>query len=50
MFVKLQGVKVIKVEPYWNVNLSIRVSACSLVRIKVEPYWNVNFNISFINP
>ena len=32
----------IKVEPYWNVNLYILTVSNSLYHIKVEPYWNVN--------
>ena len=32
----------IKVEPYWNVNL-VNESYLKLIKnIKVEPYWNVN--------
>ena len=33
---------VIKVEPYWNVNLVIRIKKSDVLLIKVEPYWNVN--------
>ena len=32
----------IKVEPYWNVNLSLKFFVDGVEVIKVEPYWNVN--------
>ena len=32
----------IKVEPYWNVNLKTLVKVLNTKTIKVEPYWNVN--------
>ena len=34
----------IKVEPYWNVKLSIRFALKRISLIKVEPYWNVKRN------
>ena len=32
----------IKVEPYWNVNVLGAIRAGLPLYIKVEPYWNVN--------
>ena len=32
----------IKVEPYWNVNITISEDCGFIDEIKVEPYWNVN--------
>ena len=32
----------IKVEPYWNVNISETIVTVVTPSIKVEPYWNVN--------
>ena len=32
----------IKVEPYWNVNLVCEIQGGYTNEIKVEPYWNVN--------
>ena len=34
--------KLIKVEPYWNVNTTITTNIFIIFIIKVEPYWNVN--------
>ena len=34
--------KLIKVEPYWNVNITSKASTLKTNEIKVEPYWNVN--------
>ena len=33
----------IKVEPYWNVNVTSPHNSEFNRLIKVEPYWNVNF-------
>ena len=38
----------IKVEPYWNVNIIEVKSNLNYTNIKVEPYWNVN--ITHFNP
>ena len=35
-------IKRIKVEPYWNVNTTVKNFMTQAVNIKVEPYWNVN--------
>ena len=32
----------IKVEPYWNVNITHFNPSILGISIKVEPYWNVN--------
>ena len=34
--------QIIKVEPYWNVNIIIKNLVANKKIIKVEPYWNVN--------
>ena len=34
--------RVIKVEPYWNVNYEPYQEDKLTILIKVEPYWNVN--------
>ena len=39
----------IKVEPYWNVNIIEVKSNLNYTNIKVEPYWNVNKNQEFKN-
>ena len=33
----------IKVEPYWNVNITHFNPSILGISIKVEPYWNVNY-------
>ena len=33
----------IKIEPYWNVNMSFSQQDNMYLAIKIEPYWNVNF-------
>ena len=38
-------VNLIKVEPYWNVNVELLTLLTQNRKIKVEPYWNVNVNI-----
>ena len=42
MLVLLAKVRSIKVEPYWNVNVSSNTFPILIAKIKVEPYWNVN--------
>ena len=42
MLVLLAKVRIIKVEPYWNVNVSSNTFPILIAKIKVEPYWNVN--------
>ena len=42
----LHLILIIKVEPYWNVNLALLLKFSSLM-IKVEPYWNVNKSIPY---
>ena len=37
--------KLIKVEPYWNVNIDNVAVLKNLNIIKVEPYWNVNMKV-----
>ena len=39
----------IKVEPYWNVNITHFNPSILGISIKVEPYWNVNKNQEFKN-
>ena len=38
----LKVLLLIKVEPYWNVNVKIDFLLYIATFIKVEPYWNVN--------
>ena len=40
--------QLIKVEPYWNVNLESNYLNVCYQLIKVEPYWNVNFSAASI--
>ena len=40
---KLGTPYLIKVEPYWNVNIYEIVKDTVYKYIKVEPYWNVNY-------
>ena len=37
-----RGSSIIKVEPYWNVNVEHKRNDFKIPIIKVEPYWNVN--------
>ena len=39
----------IKVEPYWNVNITHFNPSILGISIKVEPYWNVNSLIANVN-
>ena len=39
---------IIKVEPYWNVNISTEAVIVMGGGIKVEPYWNVNSAVNFL--
>ena len=39
----------IKVAPYWNVNLKYNGSKNIILEIKVAPYWNVNYDESIYN-
>ena len=39
----------IKVEPYWNVNITHFNPSILVISIKVEPYWNVNSLIANVN-
>ena len=38
----------IKVEPYWNVNITHFNPSILGISIKVEPYWNVNIIVPII--
>ena len=39
----------LKVEPYWNVNITHFNPSILGISIKVEPYWNVNSLIANVN-
>ena len=38
-------VSLIKVEPYWNVNIILFKLISLFILIKVEPYWNVSHHL-----
>ena len=43
MLVQILALALIKVEPYWNVNMTRNDIDALINTIKVEPYWNVNY-------